>query len=571
MPSGAESRGFDPAPVALVACALVFCALAVFAYSVRLGETTDARALGALAAAVGGRSERLAEAVVALGDPLPVALAAGSFASLAVARGSRRDALLVLALVGGAAVLGQVAKTILAHPRPEANAYGVFVQPRALPSGHATGAMALALAATLAVPDRLRTAVAGLGGGFALAVGLATVVLGWHFPSDVAAGFLFAGTWALALVWAVSGRRLPSARAGMALPVLLGRVRQTLAVAVAAALALGAGGLAVARPDPLAVARFAFDHPSVLAWLALVVVCASAVPAATVAALAAGRPRTRRVLPIAAALALALLAGGCGSERATGGGRVEVFALGGREVAPPRTVRAPATVSATRPAPAEGSTIRFVPYVNGLRVADPRRFRIAAGDRVQWLRVPAGTAPPPAVVAAYPQPLAQGFEGERLPVRLECAVPSSKACGLARERLADAGIPVSRSLPGTSAASASVRVVVGAWRDIARLRTVALLGARQTPLGAFFAAPDKLVLLAADGAVRMRLARGAGLVAAVVDTSRAKEPGEGFAYVVTGTDERGTERAAALLGSPRLTRAVAVAVTASGALRLPRP
>ena len=63
------------------------------------------------------------------------------------------------------------------------------------PSGHSTAAMTLALCAVLVAPPALRAATALLGGAFAVGVGYAVLVLGWHFPSDVLGGFLVAGLW----------------------------------------------------------------------------------------------------------------------------------------------------------------------------------------------------------------------------------------------------------------------------------------------------------------------------------------------------------------------------------------
>ena len=55
--------------------------------------------------------------------------------------------------------------------------------------------MTLALCAVLVAPPALRAATAVLGGAFAVGVGYAVLVLGWHYPSDVLGGFLVAGLW----------------------------------------------------------------------------------------------------------------------------------------------------------------------------------------------------------------------------------------------------------------------------------------------------------------------------------------------------------------------------------------
>lgn len=66
------------------------------------------------------------------------------------------------------------------------------------PSGHATIAMSLALAAVLVAPRALRPAAAVAGSVYAAAVGVSLVALGWHYPSDVVGGFLVASLWCAA-------------------------------------------------------------------------------------------------------------------------------------------------------------------------------------------------------------------------------------------------------------------------------------------------------------------------------------------------------------------------------------
>jgi membrane-associated phospholipid phosphatase len=60
------------------------------------------------------------------------------------------------------------------------------------PSGHATAAFSLALAATLVAPGRWRLRVAALGLLFAVTVSFALLIGGDHFPSDVLASYLLA-------------------------------------------------------------------------------------------------------------------------------------------------------------------------------------------------------------------------------------------------------------------------------------------------------------------------------------------------------------------------------------------
>ena len=62
-------------------------------------------------------------------------------------------------------------------------------------------ALAAALCLIAVSPGRLRAPAAVGGGGLALGVGYSVLLLGWHFPSDVLAGFC------VAAVWTVSGSK----------------------------------------------------------------------------------------------------------------------------------------------------------------------------------------------------------------------------------------------------------------------------------------------------------------------------------------------------------------------------
>jgi membrane-associated phospholipid phosphatase len=147
--------------------------------------------------------------VVQLGDPLPFALTGAALALFALARGYPRHALAVVVLFAGASITSQVLQPLLAFPRLPATVPRATVEAAAFPSGHATAAMSIALAAVLVAPRRLRPLAAGVGAIFVLAVSFSLVVLGWHFPSDVVAGYLVATFWALIVL---AGLRVAAAR-----------------------------------------------------------------------------------------------------------------------------------------------------------------------------------------------------------------------------------------------------------------------------------------------------------------------------------------------------------------------
>jgi len=131
-----------------------------------------------------------------------VALAVVALAGVALARGRRGRALTVVALVLGAQVVAQLLKAGLVRPDS--------AEGNSLPSGHVTLVASLGLALVLVVPRVLRplaalAAVAGTG-----LAGVATMVAGWHRPSDVVAALGVVA--ATAGVLTLAEARLPGRR-----------------------------------------------------------------------------------------------------------------------------------------------------------------------------------------------------------------------------------------------------------------------------------------------------------------------------------------------------------------------
>ena len=139
-------------------CAAVFIVVLAAAYEWAPGRSLDLSGLTGFVAADSGWRETLARWLVQLGDPTEVALIALGLAALAAARGRPRVALAVLLLVALTSVSSQLLKALLAEPRAHAAELDFTPGPAALPSGHATAVMSLALAAVLAAPRRARPA-----------------------------------------------------------------------------------------------------------------------------------------------------------------------------------------------------------------------------------------------------------------------------------------------------------------------------------------------------------------------------------------------------------------------------
>jgi membrane-associated phospholipid phosphatase len=221
----------------------------LLAFHVGFVRRADTRILGGFVNLNRPRVDSVATFIADLCNPRPYVYFAGVVMLVALGRRRPGVALVIGMILLGANVTTQLLKPLLAEPRPVLPGGGQ-VAAASWPSGHATAAMSLALCATLAVPARLRPAVAALGGLFAVAVTYAFLTLGWHYPSDVFGGFLVATVWTLlgvALLFATGARSSPRVRHEPAERVSLRDALRAPGLALLGALSL-AGLLALARP-----------------------------------------------------------------------------------------------------------------------------------------------------------------------------------------------------------------------------------------------------------------------------------------------------------------------------------
>ena len=121
---------------------------------------------------------------------------------IALAQWRIRDAVLAAALVAGTGGLVLALKALLANPRYQPVPVGSNAYPfeDAFPSGHSAGSLAMSLAFLAVVPPSWRrpTAVAGIV--FTLYISFGVLVLNYHYPGDVLAGWLLAAGWWFALL-----------------------------------------------------------------------------------------------------------------------------------------------------------------------------------------------------------------------------------------------------------------------------------------------------------------------------------------------------------------------------------
>jgi membrane-associated phospholipid phosphatase len=273
-------------------CIAACAALMALAYYVAPARWLDVAALDGFRAlarpGINGVAERLAHAC----NPFPYAFVALGVIAIALAVRGMRTAAAVGFLLAGANVSSQVLKPLLAYHRElyYTEWHINNVTDASFPSGHATAAMALALAVLMIVPRAYRPLAATLGGLFTLAVSFSVLVLSWHLPSDIVGGYLMATAWGLVALaglryanerWPERGTMRRAAREAMPAPSTAAIARVGVAVAAVACLA------AATRADQLA--SFADRHTAFVAVASAIAVSA----AVLLAAVAAISSRTR--------------------------------------------------------------------------------------------------------------------------------------------------------------------------------------------------------------------------------------------------------------------------------------
>jgi membrane-associated phospholipid phosphatase len=191
--------------IAAAVCVGAFLVLLAVVYTTQAGDELDRRALFGFGELQRPRSAELADSIARWCNPKPFAVLAAVLVIVALVRLGPLAAIAAGTVLLGANVTTQVLKPVLANPRGRVGEYTIGAE--AFPSGHATAAMSLALVAVVIAPRIIRPLVAFLGAAFALAVGFAIVSLDWHFPSDVAGGYLVAAAWCFGVLAVVRARQ----------------------------------------------------------------------------------------------------------------------------------------------------------------------------------------------------------------------------------------------------------------------------------------------------------------------------------------------------------------------------
>ena len=193
-------------------------------------------------------------------------------------------------------------------------------------------------------------------------------------------------------------------------------------------------------------------------------------------------------------------------------------------------------------------------YVDGIEspigAAD---YSLQGSERIWWdYRDWSATDHVPAVVGSYPAPFADGYEGKRHPVAVDCE-GGGGACTRVRGALAEAGVSVAAGSPG-----GAIRVLVGPWARLRSDPAAALIEAGPAESGVYADFERRggeyaLVGLDAAGKPSRDFGPSAGLVAA---TRRYEAPPT---WVVTGATPAAVQVAAGLLDAAKLRDHYAVA------------
>ncbi len=182
---------------AATACLLALVPLAIAAYKIGPTSRLDNTLLLRLVRPESSPLYDPAEVIRLLGELPVVIVLLGGIVMLGRHFGRRREALVAVAVVIGAGATTQLLKFVFAYPRFK-DAWWTGPHELAFPSGHSTAVASLSVALILVVPAVHRLSAAVVGVLATGAVGIAVVVLGWHYPSDVLGGLLVAGAWGFA-------------------------------------------------------------------------------------------------------------------------------------------------------------------------------------------------------------------------------------------------------------------------------------------------------------------------------------------------------------------------------------
>ena len=179
-----------------------------------LGETLpgDRWALMRLDGLIGSSIDEPMVAIGDVTDTLALSIVVVVVSGVLVLQGRRQDAAWFLVATAVVFAANPVLKEVFDRPRPDIRPWPESVSPLGFPSGHAAGTAALVGALVMVTEgSRLRRAVILFGAALLGLVAFSRLAVAVHYPSDIVAGWSWAGAW-VALVWWVKRRRDRSLR-----------------------------------------------------------------------------------------------------------------------------------------------------------------------------------------------------------------------------------------------------------------------------------------------------------------------------------------------------------------------
>ncbi len=152
--------------------------------------------------ASGEAVDRAALVTSRLTDLVPLCAVAALVTAALLLAGRRLDAAYLVAACSVVWAVNPVLQQIAGRSRPDLWPLPESVSEYGFPSGHAANTTALVGGLLLVVHGRPRVLTMVTGAAVVATAGLAQLVLGRHYPSDVLGGWLWAGAWVLLVGWA---------------------------------------------------------------------------------------------------------------------------------------------------------------------------------------------------------------------------------------------------------------------------------------------------------------------------------------------------------------------------------
>ena len=201
------------APAGCLVCVAGFVVILVFAYWIGPSGRLDRNVLDALSTNTDTVVNHVAYVGFQVVNFRPFWVLMGAVVALiALSQWRIRDALIAVALIAGTGGLVLALKALLANPRYQPVPLGSDAYPwgDAFPSGHSAGSLAMSLALLTVVPPPWRRLTAAVGVAFTLFISLGVLLLNYHYPSDVLAGWLLAaGLWFALLLTLLPAQNSP--------------------------------------------------------------------------------------------------------------------------------------------------------------------------------------------------------------------------------------------------------------------------------------------------------------------------------------------------------------------------